>query len=564
MIDVRTIHSKPTSLAERLQLIFTLALGVLMMVPSGGASAVTVAAELAFIASDLHQIVKMGGQNQLANTAIDPTHALIAEVPDAAEMILALIALPLGAGGAAIAINEARVAAQATRNLRASLIRAGGDLTRPEVAEARAEVRNLAMKAFGGNEVRVDAYLETLTAKLGKSTKRLATSVERTSMVAEYGTEALARRFGISKITVVEDLKATASVRHGVVDGKLVVAEVRVGPKTTVGDLLDHMVTVDALERYNGVIGKLRLLWDHIVQKATGKTIVNPFRSDPSSPGFRIFEEVRKHEQMLRSRMSQLANGLDAGDGKAAAKLHDETEFYEGELSYWRRELSEVEAGRSTNVESTGIEARNPEGIHRDVIAQNDPAYPELPEGQRYRRTSSREPGKEYEPYDVKSAESSARERIRGADGSVTSHGGQVKYRPLDALGRPTGVEATLTPGMLGTGTKARTSIEPPGWLGDGTKFNQGRGHLLANLLGGGGNLPENLVTIQQNWVNTPVMSKLEDQVARAMMQGETVHYVSTPLYDADKLLPRGITIVATGDRGFELIVTILNPPGMR
>src|SRR5262249_48487562 len=41
---------------------------------------------------------------------------------------------------------------------------------------------------------------------------------------------------------------------------------------------------------------------------------------------------------------------------------------------------------------------------------------------------------------------------------------GRIEYGPLDALGRPTGVRATITEDMIGTGTAANPSITPPGW----------------------------------------------------------------------------------------------------
>ncbi|WP_304598574.1 DNA/RNA non-specific endonuclease [Pseudocitrobacter sp. RIT415] len=137
-----------------------------------------------------------------------------------------------------------------------------------------------------------------------------------------------------------------------------------------------------------------------------------------------------------------------------------------------------------------------------------------------------------------------------------------IEYGPLDELGRPTGVKATLTRDMMGTGTKANSAIEPPGWSGNGTKYNQGRGHLLGRQLGGSGDVPENLVTLQQNPVNSPVMRDFEGQVRVAVEKGETIEYTSTPVYKGDNLAPRGVTITAKGDQGFNLDVTILNPIG--
>ena len=139
---------------------------------------------------------------------------------------------------------------------------------------------------------------------------------------------------------------------------------------------------------------------------------------------------------------------------------------------------------------------------------------------------------------------------------------GSIRYGELDELGRPTGVQATITRDMIGTGTKANPSIEPPGWSGDGTRFNEARGHLLGKQLGGSGDDARNLVTIQQRPANTPVMSGFEGQVRQAVEGGQTVNYSSTPIYNGSNPVPRGITIIGQGDGGFNTGVTVLNPPG--
>jgi hypothetical protein len=146
-----------------------------------------------------------------------------------------------------------------------------------------------------------------------------------------------------------------------------------------------------------------------------------------------------------------------------------------------------------------------------------------------------------------------------GAAGRVV---GRIEYGPLDALGRPTGVRATITQDMIGTGTAANPSITPPGWSGNGTLFNEARGHLLGRQLGGSGDMAENLVTLQQNPANTPTMRGFENLTRSTVEGGQVVQYSSTPIYNGTNLVPRGVTLSATGSEGFDLNVTILNPPG--
>jgi hypothetical protein len=127
----------------------------------------------------------------------------------------------------------------------------------------------------------------------------------------------------------------------------------------------------------------------------------------------------------------------------------------------------------------------------------------------------------------------------------------------LDALGRTTGAAATITRDMLNTGTAASRSIRPAGFLGGGA--NHARGHLISRLLGGSGRDPRNLTTLYQNPVNTPVMRGFEQQVANAVRGGQTVRYEVVPIYRGSELIPRGVTLRATGNGGFRLHVTVLN-----
>jgi DNA/RNA non-specific endonuclease/Bacterial TSP3 repeat len=130
-------------------------------------------------------------------------------------------------------------------------------------------------------------------------------------------------------------------------------------------------------------------------------------------------------------------------------------------------------------------------------------------------------------------------------------------FGELDALGRTTGAAATITRRMLNAGTAAARSIRPAGFVGGSA--NHARGHLISRLLGGSGRDPRNLTTLYQNPVNTPVMRGFEQQVANAVRSGQTVRYEVVPVYRGSELIPRGITLRATGDGGFRLHATVLN-----
>ena len=134
---------------------------------------------------------------------------------------------------------------------------------------------------------------------------------------------------------------------------------------------------------------------------------------------------------------------------------------------------------------------------------------------------------------------------------------GNPQYGALDSFGRPTGVRATITADMLGTGTRPSQNILPPGFGGE--QMGHARGHLLGRQLGGSGSESRNLITMFQNPANHPTMSGFEAGIRSAVAGGQTVTYFAVPVYQGINSIPRGITISAQGSGGFSLDVSILN-----
>lgn len=135
---------------------------------------------------------------------------------------------------------------------------------------------------------------------------------------------------------------------------------------------------------------------------------------------------------------------------------------------------------------------------------------------------------------------------------------GKINYGSLDSLGRPTGVTATIATNMIGTGSPALRSIIPPGFQGGAA--GQARAHLLGNQLGGSGSEIRNLVTLQQNPVNSPIMRGFENQIRAAVEGGQVFQGSFVPVYLGNNLIPRGITIIGQGSGDFKIGVSILNP----
>ncbi|SHV24367.1 Uncharacterised protein [Mycobacteroides abscessus subsp. abscessus] len=149
----------------------------------------------------------------------------------------------------------------------------------------------------------------------------------------------------------------------------------------------------------------------------------------------------------------------------------------------------------------------------------------------------------------------------------VTKQGGQAVYKGFDNLGRATGIEARVTPDMLKSGKELnayKPTVNPPGWSDLDGINGFSRGHLLAARLSGMGDDARNLVKIIQNPVNSPAMRGFEAQVFNAVkgtkeVPGQVVNYAVTPLYKGSELMPEAIQIIAKGDNGFNLAVTLLN-----
>ncbi|SMO45769.1 DUF4781 domain-containing protein [Paracoccus laeviglucosivorans] len=136
----------------------------------------------------------------------------------------------------------------------------------------------------------------------------------------------------------------------------------------------------------------------------------------------------------------------------------------------------------------------------------------------------------------------------------------RIDYGSLNAAGQAQGIEATITRDILDTGSKAQSSIEPPGWGGGAA--NHSRGHLLARMLGGSGSEEANLVTLFQQNTNSPVMSDFERLVYEAVDAGETVNYRVTPIYEEGQAMPTAVALQARGDQGLDISVTIINRDG--
>lgn len=129
--------------------------------------------------------------------------------------------------------------------------------------------------------------------------------------------------------------------------------------------------------------------------------------------------------------------------------------------------------------------------------------------------------------------------------------------------GHPPGVQVSVTAAMVGTGRRTKPRQNPPGWRGNGPRYNEARAHLQAVNLGGSEDLA-NKMTLNQNPTNHPQMSKFEKDVATRARQGEVVEYTVMPLYRDPNDRPEVVILTATGSRQPPKAVLLSNKPYKR
>ena len=160
---------------------------------------------------------------------------------------------------------------------------------------------------------------------------------------------------------------------------------------------------------------------------------------------------------------------------------------------------------------------------------------------------------------------------------------GEVRYAPLDELGRAGRAVACVTYDLMDAGSsrerKDMSDLHPAGWGHNeevsipmpsgksyrGALFN--RSHLLAKSLGGEEVL-ENLVTgtrtqnVGDNRGDDGGMAYTES-LARDWLRDHpegTVYYAATPVYEGDELLPRSVFVdVRSSDGSLDLEVEVYN-----
>ncbi|GAA3597777.1 DNRLRE domain-containing protein [Kribbella ginsengisoli] len=136
----------------------------------------------------------------------------------------------------------------------------------------------------------------------------------------------------------------------------------------------------------------------------------------------------------------------------------------------------------------------------------------------------------------------------------MTSNGTSIYYYPTQGSygpngeGRATGAVACLNGALPKSFRDETARYTPPGYDSD----TMHRGHLIANQFGGDNRKPENIIP-QYSGRNMSDMRKVENNIARRLVAGQTIYYGVFPVYDPysrDPAVPKGVQIYWRSSNG--------------
>lgn len=141
--------------------------------------------------------------------------------------------------------------------------------------------------------------------------------------------------------------KTSSEVRVNVqlVKNRLIVTGITVGPMAKVGDILLHAETVRLLERYSGVSGKIRELWDKFrsFAKIGDDANVPPSAWAKNSQAYLSWFEVKKLQGIVDVKRAELQELLRKGAPQAQQdSLRREIAFLENEHDIHRRVVEQA------------------------------------------------------------------------------------------------------------------------------------------------------------------------------------------------------------------------------
>lgn len=186
----------------------------------------------------------------------------------------------------------------------------------------------------------VEQAAEALAAgdkKLLERLRKAAGEAALTDNISEALRPGLSGKIG-AEITVDGNLGSEVRVMYTVDEaGRSAVVGVKVGPAAKVGDIVAHAETVKALNRYSGVTGRAREIWDRMRSFVTGKKL----SFELHSKAHESYLELEKLDRLIAMRRGLLTEMLQKSPNptEAQAALRKEIAFLENEVDIHQRVL---------------------------------------------------------------------------------------------------------------------------------------------------------------------------------------------------------------------------------
>jgi hypothetical protein len=163
--------------------------------------------------------------------------------------------------------------------------------------------------------------------------------------VGADNTAALAKQLGVAKVRVVDSLDNGVEIRYEKVKTRvghdIRIVEIQVGKNALVSDVLGHAPTLKRIRQYNGLVGKLRAVWNRFF--GGDPRVKNPFKE--GTRGWEAFEEMRKLAFLIDSRRGWDPKQVDF------KTIDAEIQFLQGRHDYYAEIIRSAE---ETGVIGTG------------------------------------------------------------------------------------------------------------------------------------------------------------------------------------------------------------------
>jgi hypothetical protein len=307
----------------------TFALAVVAALPTGGSSLVAGAVILAEVGTLLLDVAMISAsldeyriQTAAAGTDFDRTRAIAADDPSMLWLAIDIAAAAVDLGAAAKTFRTVSTLAKGAAAMT--------DVER-EIAIAMIHAHANAGKLSAAAALRLERQIRGGAAAMtlgdaGAEAARIAgAAAGARPVIKESHLAALSRKLGVPvelDDTLEDGIRVVGEVTT---TGQVEVQTIRAGRDALLAEVIGHGATLGRITRYNGLVGKVRRLWDQLTAMLRGL----PPPPGAGSRAFQSLEEIRKLRESIDRAVFLRAQGVI--DPRV---LDEEIAFLQGELAH--------------------------------------------------------------------------------------------------------------------------------------------------------------------------------------------------------------------------------------